>query len=259
MKTFKQFLIEYNAPLTPKLTMMATDAIIPIISGEGGGPDVTVMNPKGAAFNNTTKPTLGMGFEMAPNLVGTVQKFVDKYSNNNTNNVNKLTNPKTPATKTPVTWQTMNQAVSNQQAEELNKLLVKHNLKSSTDNPPRAWGDDEMDDYYRWLDQQMQEWELANPKPEWVDGMSWEEWQAMMREWETREFEHRYGLEHWHSWNIPGPLDDPIGTIPQRNPLPMPKPRIPTTWSPKPWWAPETPPNNPNWWHWGPDGSDRPI
>jgi hypothetical protein len=94
------------------------------------------MNPKGAAFNSTTTPTLGMGFEMAPNLVGTVQKFVDKYSDKNTNNVNKPTNSKTPATKTPVTWQTMNQAVSNQQKEELNKLLAKFNLTPNEPNAP---------------------------------------------------------------------------------------------------------------------------
>lgn len=130
MITFKQFLIEYNAP---PFGVISTDAIIPAISGEGGGVDVTVMNPKGVAFNNAIKPTLGMGFEMAPNLTGQLQKFVDKYSDKNTNNVNKATYPKTPATKTPVTWQTMNQAVTNQQREELNKLLAKYNL---TPNEP---------------------------------------------------------------------------------------------------------------------------
>ena len=136
MITFKQFLIEAAAPVSvaPILDMKA-GSFFPALSGEGGGADVTVMNPKGAAFNSTTKPTLGMGFEMAPNLVGTVQKFVDKYSNTNTNNGNKATDPKTPATKTPVTWQTTNQAVSNQQKEELNKLLAKFNL---TPNEPKA-------------------------------------------------------------------------------------------------------------------------
>jgi hypothetical protein len=43
--------------------------------------------------------------------------------------------------------------------------------------------------------------------------------------------------------------------LPRPDPKPKPRPRAPT-WSPKPWWAGEIPPNNPNWWHWGPDGSD---
>tara|TARA_R110000868_G_scaffold222241_1_gene474124 strand:- start:1127 stop:1930 length:804 start_codon:yes stop_codon:yes gene_type:complete len=267
MKKFKEFLVEADASPSQyygaKLGGIDSGSIFPTISGEGGGAGVIVSNPTG---ESSTRSSLGMGFELAPQLTGTVQQFVNQYGDKTDNSaVSKAYSEKIKskfnltAQDKVVTWQIMNKAVSNQQTEELNKLLVKYNLKSSTDNPQRAWGDDDMDEYYRWVDQQMQEWELGNPRPEWVDGMSQEEWEAMMREWETRQFEHRHGIEHWYAWNIPGTNGHTIGSIPQRNPLPMPKPRNPTTWSPKPWWAPESPPNNPNWWHWGPDGSDRPV
>jgi hypothetical protein len=133
-----------------------------------------------------------------------------------------------------------------------NKPSVKNNLKRASDNPLRAWGDDEMDEYYRWLDQQMQEWERDNPRPEWVDGMSQEEWEALIMLWEWYYNEHRYGVEHTYAWNFPGTNDGLLGQIPQRNPLPKPKQKEPT-WSPAPWWVPEPFQPNPNWWHMGPD------
>jgi hypothetical protein len=113
-----------------------------------------------------------------------------------------------------------------------NNTSVKNNLKRASGNPPRAEGDDEMDDYYRWVDKQMDKWEKDNPRPEWVDGMSEEEWRALMMEWEWYYNEHRYGLQHWYAWNFPGTNGTFPGQIPQRNPLPQ--PREPNETSPKP-------------------------
>lgn len=256
MKKFKQFLLEADASPSQyygtKIGSMNTDSFFPTINGQGGGSGVIVSNSTG---ESSTRSSLGMGFELAPQLTGTVQQFVNKYGDKTDNSaVSRAYSEKIkskfnlPAQDKVVTWQTMNVAVSNQQAEELNKLLVKYNLKSDT--APRSPDQIEYEEYQRWLDQQMYEWEKSNPPPIRTDDMSEEEWESLWQAWMFEREIYQDGREQWYMHNT-GPYARP----PFPDPDPKPRPRAPT-WSPKPWWAGEIPPNNPNWWHWGPDGSD---
>lgn len=256
--------------------LLESNIVLPISQYEGGKinamnssaffPALTADNPSGIGITivanangeSSTRSSLGMGFDIAPHLTGTVQQFLNQYGDKQDNNAaSKAYSEKIkskfslPPQDTVLTWQSMNKAVANHQQEELNKLLVKHNLKSDTPTP--SPDQIEYEEYQRWLDTQMQEWEKANPAPVRTDDMSDEEWESLWQAWLFERAIYEDGREQWYMHNT-GPYARP----PFPDPKPKPKPRAPT-WSPKPWWAPETPPNNPNWWHWGPDGSDRPI
>lgn len=128
-----------------------------------------------------------------------------------------------------------------------NKTSVKNNLKSDT--PPHSPEHKEYEEYIRWRDRQLKEWESDNPHPTQEPGMSDEEYQFLVDRWLEAYTEMLERLGQWYSWNTG--LE---GSEPGPDPKPRPRPRAPT-WSQKPWWAGEIPYNNPNWWHMGPNES----
>lgn len=263
MRRFRQYLLEANIVLPisqyegGKLNTMNSSSFFPALTPDNpSGIGITIVsNPNG---ESSTRSSLGMGFELPSHLTGTIQQFVNQHGDKNDNSaVSKDYAEKIkskfnlPAQDKVVTWQTMNKAVSNHQTEELNKLLVKHNLKNS-DTPPHSPEHEEWEEYDRWLEKQLEEWERSNPPPVRTDDMSQEEWEALLEKWMFERYLYTDSQEQWYLRNTGRE------NLPRPDPKPRPRPRAPT-WSPKPWWAGEIPPNNPNWWHWGPDGSDRPV
>ena len=257
---FRQYLLEANIVLPisqyegGKLNTLNSSSFFPALTADNpSGIGITIVaNPNG---ESSTRSSLGMGFDIAPHLTGTVQQFLNQYGDKEDNNAaSKEYSEKIkskfslPPQDTVLTWQSMNKAVANHQEEELNKLLVKHNLKTS-DTPPRSPEHEEWEEYDRWLEKQLEEWERSNPPPVWTEDMTQEEWDILLEDWLFERELYTDSQEQWYLKNTGRE------NLPRPDPKPKPRPRAPT-WSPKPWWAGEIPPNNPNWWHWGPDGSD---
>jgi len=128
-----------------------------------------------------------------------------------------------------------------------------NSLPLKSDTPTRSPEHEEWEEYDEWLEKQLEEWERSHPAPVWTDDMTLEEYNILIEDWLFERSIETDRLQQWYERNT--------GFRPRPDPKPKPRQRTPT-WSPAPPWVPQPPPpppNNPNWWHWGPDGSDRPI
>lgn len=100
-------------------------------SNKTGAGIVVVTNPTGDAFNSPTSG-FGMGFELHPTLVPSVQQFVDMYADKENGNIEsdkyqeqRAQNQKTPENLQNVTWQKMNNSVANYVSQRLKDTLQK--------------------------------------------------------------------------------------------------------------------------------------
>jgi len=127
--------------------------------------------------------------------------------------------------------------VSNTSMSSMNPLPLKSDIP--TPSPDHI----EYKEYQRWLEQQMQEWEKANPPPN-INDLPYDEWLRLLELWLFEYELYKDDREQWYILNT-GPGAYP----PSPDPRPERRPKEPT-WSPRPEWAP---PYLPGWWHMGPN------
>jgi hypothetical protein len=139
----------------------------------------------------------------------------------------------------PIQNATLNSSkVSDTSMSSMNPLPLK------SDTPTPSPDQIEYEEYKRWLEQQMHEWQKANPPPIQTDGMTHDEWLRLTELWWFEYELYADDREQWYILNTGDGVNPPLpDTRPER------RPREPT-WSPKPEWAP---PYLPGWWHIGPN------
>ena len=118
-----------------------------------------------------------------------------------------------------------------------------NSLPLKSDTPTPSPDQVEYEEYQRWLDQQMHEWEKLNPPPN-INDMTHDEWLRLMELWYFERELYMDEREQWYIHNTGDGVNPPLPDL-----RPVPRPREPT-WSPRPEWAP---PYLPGWWHMGPD------
>lgn len=100
-----------------------------------GAQVVVVTNPKGKAFKSP-EGSLGMGFAVSPTLLPELQKFVNFYQSPPEKQskesikyeLERMAETDEPEEMTNITWQKMNDSISNYISQQLKQQLQKFNL-----------------------------------------------------------------------------------------------------------------------------------
>jgi hypothetical protein len=131
-----------------------------------------------------------------------------------------------PQVQPPIDTKTNNQMSNDSFITNVptNKTSLK---RIPSDIPKPSPEHEEWEEYVRWLEREMKEWEKANPYPVWEDNMTQAEWETLVQMWLIEQQRHQIEIENLYRWRIRDGLGLPR---PDRKP----EAREPNETSPKP-------------------------
>jgi hypothetical protein len=161
------------------------------------------------------------------------------------NNIKKmLSEAAVPTPTQPQTYTKTNNQMSNDSfvnSVPTNNISLK---KTPGDIPTPTTEEEEFEDYVRWVERMLKQWEKENPYPVWEDNMTQAEFEALIQMWLNALWQYQIEIEHEYKWRIrdgfgnPRPFPRPDQTPPPiepnetspKPPIVLPYPAILTPW-----------------------------